>query len=453
MMTAEELFNAICERIPEALIRHKVPGVALGITCEGQDFVRGFGVTSIDHPLPVDENTLFQIGSTTKTFTATAAMRLVEQGKLKLDEPIRTYLPDFSMRDPEVTERVTMRHLLTHTGGWQGDFFPDTGNGDDALSNYVGLLAGLPQLTRLGTVWSYNNSAFSLAGRVIEVLAGKPYEAALKDLILKPLGLKRSYLFPTEVMVHRFAVGHAAREEALVLRPWQLTRATAAAGGIAASIMDQLRYARFHLREGADDEAEQLLSRESMQLMQTPDGPAPCDFGQGLAWRIRDIGGVRRIFHGGGTFGQISVFTLVPQRRYAFVFATNSMNGGLLVRDVGMDLSMQFFGNEEPEPEEINMDSSSLSEYCGKYSAALNDLEVSLDGQKLMVQPHPNGGFPTQDTPPDSAPPPPFRVAFIGRDRIAMVEPPMKEVQGEFLRAPDDSIRWLRWGGRIHRRL
>jgi CubicO group peptidase (beta-lactamase class C family) len=122
-MTAQELFTAICERIPEALARHKVPGMVLGITSEGQDLVRGFGVTNIDHPLPVDEDTLFQIGSTTKTFTATAAMRLVEQGKLALDEPVRSYLPDFSMRDPAVTERATMRHLLTHTGGWQGTFF------------------------------------------------------------------------------------------------------------------------------------------------------------------------------------------------------------------------------------------------------------------------------------------------------------------------------------------
>jgi len=237
------------------------------------------------------------------------------------------------------------------------------------------------------------------------------------------------------------------------LRPWQLTRATAAAGGIAASIKDQLRYARFQLGDGATEEAGQVLSRESMQLMQTPDGPAPCDFGQGLAWRIRDIGGVRCIFHGGGTFGQVSNFTLVPQRCYAFAFATNSLNGGLLARDVGMDLFNQFLGNEEPEPEEIDMGSSLLFEYCGKYSAALNELEVSLDGEKLIVQPIPKGGFPTQDTPPDSAPPPAFRVAFIGHDRIAIVEPPMKEVQGEFLRAPDDSIAWLRWGGRIHRRL
>ena len=133
-MNAEELFAGICDRIPDAMVQHKVPGVALGIVCEGREFMKGFGVTNVRHPLPVDEKTLFQIGSTTKTFTATAVMRLVEDGKLALDEPIRTYLPDFRMRDHEVTTRLTMRHLLTHTGGWDGDFFPDTGNGDDALA-------------------------------------------------------------------------------------------------------------------------------------------------------------------------------------------------------------------------------------------------------------------------------------------------------------------------------
>ena len=161
-MDVEELFTGICDRIPDAMARHKVPGVALGIVCEGREFIKGFGVTNIRHPMPVDEKTLFQIGSTTKTFTATAVMRLVEAGKLALDEPILTYLPDFKMRDPEVTARVTMRHLLTHTGGWEGDFFPDTGNGDDALARYVKLMANLPQLTPLGTILSYNNAAFSL---------------------------------------------------------------------------------------------------------------------------------------------------------------------------------------------------------------------------------------------------------------------------------------------------
>ncbi|HUA35610.1 MAG TPA: serine hydrolase domain-containing protein [Candidatus Binataceae bacterium] len=82
---ADELFNAICQRVPDAMEKHKVPGVALGITCDGAEFMRGFGVTNAAHPLPVNERTLFQIGSITKTFTATAAMRLVEAGTARRD--------------------------------------------------------------------------------------------------------------------------------------------------------------------------------------------------------------------------------------------------------------------------------------------------------------------------------------------------------------------------------
>ena len=100
------------------------------------------------------------------------------------------------MRDPEVTTRLTMRHLLTHTGGWDGDFFPDTGAGDDALARYVKLMADLPQRTPLGTILSYNNAGFSVAGRVIEVVTGKTFEAALNELVLEPLGLNRSLHVP-----------------------------------------------------------------------------------------------------------------------------------------------------------------------------------------------------------------------------------------------------------------
>jgi CubicO group peptidase (beta-lactamase class C family) len=292
------------------------------------------------------------------------------------------------MSDRAVTEGLTIRHLLTHTGGWQGDFFADTGNGDDALAKYVGLMARLPQLMPLGTVLSYNNSAFSLAGRIVEMVTGSTYEAALKELVLKPLGLQRSYLFPTQVMVHRFAVGHAAIDDKLiVLRPWQLTRASNPAGGIVASMKDQLRYARFHLGNGTSQQGAPILSHASIIAMQTPQGPATCNFDQGLAWRIRDVGGIRHVFHGGVTFGQVSAFTLVPERQFAFALATNSMNGRLLARDVARDLILRFFGIDEPEPSEIDRDHSQLIQYCGRYSSTLTDLEISLDDGKLMMQP------------------------------------------------------------------
>lgn len=452
-MDAEELFRGICDRIPDAMARHRVPGVALGIVCEGREFMQGFGVTNVRHPLPVDEKTLFQIGSTTKTFTATAVMRLVEDGKLTLDQPIRTYLPDFTMRDPEVTTRLTMRHLLTHTGGWDGDFFPDTGNGDDALARYVRLMADLPQLTPLGTIFSYNNAAFSLAGRVVEVVTGKTFEAALNELVLQPLGLKHSFLFPTDAMTHSFAVGHTTiADKTVVLRPWQVIRACASAGGIAASMIDQLRYARFHLGDGIAEDGARILRPESIAMMQAPGDAAMLDIKMGLAWRTRDVGGIRRVFHGGATYGQISAFTMTPARQFGLALATNSTNGGLFNLDVTKDLVATFLGNDEPEIVEIPMTPSQMAEYSGRYTRSLGeDIELKAEAGKLMAQVYPKGGFPTAGTPPGPTPPP-FRLGLIGEDRIAMVEPAMKDIQGEFIKNPDGSIAWLRWGLRIHRR-
>jgi CubicO group peptidase (beta-lactamase class C family) len=119
-----------------------------------------------------------------------------------------------------------------------------------------------------------------------------------------------------------------------VLHPWQLTRASAAEGGITASVTDLLRYARFHLGDGTNEEHERILSSESMRLMQTPICPATCGFENGLVWRVRELDGVRRVFHGGGTFGQISTLMLIPERRLAFCFATNSLGGRMAVPQV-----------------------------------------------------------------------------------------------------------------------
>lgn len=449
-MDAGELFAAICERIPDAMSRHKVPGVALGITCEGRDFARGFGVTSINHPLPVDESTLFQIGSTTKTFTATALMRLVEAGKLDLDAPLRTYMPAFRMKDPDVTARVTTRHLLNHSGGWEGDWFEDTGDGDDALAKYVGLMSKLPQLSPLGSVLSYNNSAFSLAGRLIEVLTGKTYETALKELVLSPLGLKRSLLLPTQVMLHGFAVGHATvADKTIVLRPWQLTRASRAAGGIAASILDQLRYARFHLGDGTAEDGARVLSPQTIAAMQSPGEIGELDYKMGLGWRIQSIGGIARVFHGGGTWGQISGFVMAPERKFGLALMTNSNTGGLVARDATKELLPKFLGYEDPEPVELPMAAAQMAEYAGRYDQLLGDVELKVEDGKLMFHVSPKGGFPNRDIRP-GPPPPPFRAGLVAPDRIAMVEPAMKDIQGEFLRSPDGKIAFLRWGGRIH---
>ena len=161
-----------------------VPGVAVGVWYQGQEMSAALGVTSIENPLPVTAGTLFQIGSITKTMLATSLMRLVEQGQVELDRPVRAYLPGLRLADEATAARLTLRHLLTHTGGWAGDYFNDFGWGDDALEKMAASLERLPQLTPLGTCWHYNNAGFAIAGRVIEVVSGQTFEKAVRACCL-----------------------------------------------------------------------------------------------------------------------------------------------------------------------------------------------------------------------------------------------------------------------------
>ena len=126
-------------------------------------------------PLTATDETLFQIGSISKTVTATAMMCLVDAVKLDLDERVKTYLPDFRVNDESVSKAVTVKHLITHVSGWVGDDFTDTGSNDSSLADYVAQMAELDQLVEMDYALSYNNAAFAAAGRIIEVITGTTF--------------------------------------------------------------------------------------------------------------------------------------------------------------------------------------------------------------------------------------------------------------------------------------
>ncbi|HMO96546.1 MAG TPA: serine hydrolase domain-containing protein, partial [Tepidiformaceae bacterium] len=146
------------------IARLQVPGAAIGVLHDGAIYAGAVGVTSVDNPLPVTPETLFQIGSTSKTFTATALMQLVEDGQVDLEATVRTYLPDFTLQSTEDGERVTVRNLATHHAGYVGDYFKDTGRGDDAIRTIVGKMRNSPQLVPAGYTFSYSNAAFYVLG-------------------------------------------------------------------------------------------------------------------------------------------------------------------------------------------------------------------------------------------------------------------------------------------------
>jgi CubicO group peptidase (beta-lactamase class C family) len=445
-------FRPVCEQVVNEMGRLPIPGAVVGVSYEDREFLAGFGITSLEHPLPVSEDTLFQIGSITKTYVATAVMRLVEMAKLELDTPIRTYLPGLKLRDEAAAAQVTMRHLLTHTGGWVGDYFDDFGLGEDALAKMVAKMADLPQLTPLGEVWSYNNSGFYLAGRVIEVVTGASFETAMVELVLDPLGLDRSFFFADDVITHRFAVGHeVVDKQPKVARPWAVGRAIHPAGGIICTVKDLLRYARFHMGDGTAPGGTRLLSQESLDLMQTPMFPSTGLSMMGLTWSITTVDGTKMISHGGGTNGQATLLRIVPSSKFAVAVLTNSDEGDTLCDEIVNSATKQYLGLTLPEAIPMDLPEERLLPYTGKYDSAGSVCEIYFRDGGLVLQLIPKGGFPTPDSPPSQAPLP-VRIAVYAQDRVIALDDPMKDARGEFLRNPDNSIAWLRFGGRIHAR-
>jgi CubicO group peptidase (beta-lactamase class C family) len=443
-------FEKINEVITAEMERLRVPGVAVGIYYKDQEYTAGFGVTNVDFPRPVEVDTLFQVGSTTKTFTATTVMRLVEQGKLDLFTPLVNYLPDLKLSTDEITSQVTLRDLFTHTGGWVGDVFDDFGPGDDAVAKYVAKMSGLEQLTPLGKIWSYNNSGFTLAGRVIEAVTGKTYEAAVKELVLDPLGMDHSFFFANEVMTYSFAVGHETPEgkPAHVVRPWALPRSVHPAGALVSTVKDQLKYARFHLGDGTTPDGTQLLKPETVTFMQKPLAKAGSIADEvGVSWLIKYFGDKRTVGHGGTTHGQLSAFQMAPEEDFAITVLTNSTTGGVLHGIVVKWALEHILGWELPETTHQTRSQDELASYAGTYSSYGATVEVTVEGNGLLLK----------MTPKDIArlgkqtPPPPTHLAFVDTDRVVALDEPFKGAIGEFLREEDGQLSWLRFGGRIAR--
>jgi CubicO group peptidase (beta-lactamase class C family) len=425
----------VFEAVAAAREQHGVPGVAVGLLAEDVERHEAYGVTSVENPLDVTPDTRFQVGSITKTFTGTAICELVARGELDLDRPVREYLPGLVLADADATERVTLRHLLSHTGGWYGDYFDDTGWGDDAGAVYVERMRELPQQTPVGELWAYNNSGFALAGRVIEVVTGKCIEDAVKELVFAPLELASTTFWPWEVMTERFVVGHEGLgDELRVARPWPVGRSAHAAGGIVSTTPDLLRYARLHLEPPP-----------ALAPMQEPQAPA-ADEGEwvGLTWYGEERFGTLR--HGGGTNGQLSLLVLVPARSFAVAVLTNHAPGGLQVINAALDAA----GLAAVEPQPIG--EAPLADYRGVFETAGGRVTLTpLDGARMRVESESFGGFPAKDSPPGPQLPP-MEAFFYTPERWIVEDGPVKGTRGHFIRGDDGDVRWLRLGGRLYRR-
>jgi CubicO group peptidase (beta-lactamase class C family) len=455
---ADALFRALDAKIEAAMAEYHIPGVAVGVYYRGQEYVRGYGVTNVDYPQPVDGDTLFRIASTTKTFTGTTVMRLVEQGLLDLNAPVRTYLPDFRVADELASERVTLRECLNHSVGWEGDYSLETaGRGADALTRYVAGMADLPQLTPPGTQFAYSNPALAVAGRVIEVVTGQSYEDAVRELLIDPLGLDHTRFFTDEVAGYPMAGSHKVEDDKAVFGPdlWPFPRSGHAYGGLISSARDQVRYARFHLGDGRAPDGTPLLTPASLVAMRSNPGPGgTLGFeldGLGVTFQLRRTAeGIRVAGHGGDWPGQHSNFLFVPERDFALTLLTNSTSGARLVTELFLDdwALQRFAGLHNPPAAPARLSPARLAEYEGDYGfralqegerieliTTLRGSDGTLRGQFELLGPGTE-----------------LQLEFYRGEYALVVSDlfqPLGSARANFVRGPDGRVAWLSFGGRL----
>jgi CubicO group peptidase (beta-lactamase class C family) len=447
-------FDALDTQIRAAMTEAGIPGAAVGVLYRGEAYVAGYGVTNVDYPQPVDADTLFQVGSLTKTFTMAAAMRLVDQGRLDLDTTIRRYLPDLQMCDPEVAARVTLRHLFTHTSGLPTNNFAAMGGGDDALARFVAEeVPREPLILPLGLYPSYSNIGLSLAGRVIEVVGGRPYEVMIRELLFEPLGMSRATFFAEDAILAATTVGHTVLDgQPYVRHPWAMSRPSRPAGGIVASVREMLRYARFWLNDGVGPDGARLLSPEALVQIGTQQARQPEDLlTLGLSWVLTDVDGVPVWMHDGSTFGQNSRLYIVPELDFAYCALTNVSDGAAVLGAGQLWAIENLLGMSlpaAPAPSPLPLDAAALAAYAAVYENPGENrytLRPGDDGLEFTPQIIDPVIEQLQPAYPDG---PPIQVAFSAPDVLYAVDEPA--LRGAFLRNPAGNIAGLFLGGRFN---
>lgn len=452
---ADPRVDEIAALVTAKMAEYRVPGVGLGIFADGQTQLRGFGVTSLDDPQAITEDTLFTIASISKTLTATAVMKLVHDGRLDLHVPVRTFLPGFRVLDDETSRTVSLWHLLTHTPGWEGQLGTED-RGAEALAHFAStIMPTLPQLAKPGEVWSYNNAGFALTGRLLEVVTGKSIHDALREVVLAPLGLTRTFTRLTEAMTYPLSLGHRDRDgRAEVIRPFQTTSSTTA-GGVVTSVSDLMRYARFHLGDGRAPNGAPYVSRARLEVMQTPQLRKNSTTDEmGVGWHLRTVGGLATVAHGGTLNGHCLLLQLVPSRNLAFAVLTNHQDGWRLVQDVEHAILRRFAAvalapgqatchrgvNEamtfHAQPLAVQ---PALDEYLGSYGRPpLGTVDVRRRGERLAVVTDPKQAAAS--------------LVFHGRDVAYALDGSYVGMPHEFIRDAGGTVRWIRVNGRIARK-
>ncbi len=403
-------------RLDEAARRHDVPGAVVAVGYESELAEAATGVVNRNTGVATTPESVFQIGSVTKVWTTALVMQLVDEGLVELDQPVRRYLPGFAVVDPEATETVTVRQLLSHTGGFDGDLFEDTGRGDDALDRFLAYLPGnASQVHPPGAMFSYCNAGFCVLGALVSRLRGGTWESVLRERLIEPLGAQHMALLAEEAILFRAAAGHikqAGSDEYTVFPRWQMPRSNAPAGATpCAAPRDLVRFGRMFLASGVAADGVRLLSGDAIAAMRSPQVALPGvplrGAGHwGLGFMLFDWDGTPAIGHDGGTLGQSAMWRVMPDHQLVVAATANGGAAPAFFDDLldpivgeltGVTVPLRPVPPSEPARSAVPIPQA----YAGRYAYPMVTYDVALADGGVDITATPQGlaaqaGMPTK---------------------------------------------------------
>lgn len=446
------LSRILRDAVPPLLDDHGVAGVAVGVQTRETRTVLGFGVTNVEHPLPVDGATIFQVGSISKTMLGAVIGRLAERGQVDLDAPVAPRFDPDSGIDP----RITLRHLITHTSGIDAqNMIADAprllaDHADDSIRASLPHFIRRPLMFEPGTDFTYSGPGIMVAAATVEQVTGRHYVDVLREEVLEPAGLRMTFTSADEVVSHRVAGPHGRDSEGRAelwidrgwQRHWQLPGWDVPGGGVLSTAEDLLDYAAYCMSPAAPARLfETLASR----------GTVGHDIG--LAWHLDSLAGRRTMSHSGLTIGYATRLVLVPEAGCAYTVLTNSLHGDGVVSEVERVLAEHLLGVSEKtvtRPVDDLLAAAARGIYdCGFYGTM--EITPSKRPGELRMIAHPVAGEAGQ-----------YVIGLKGADRMVLGGPDTfvtlsadgtagSEVG--FVRDEDGTVSAMRFHGRLGRRV
>lgn len=321
--------------VQEELARFRVPGAAVAVVTDGEVVLEsGFGYRDAEQELPVTEQTLFPIGSTTKAFTASVVGALVDEGLLEWDRPVREYVADFELSDPLASRELSLRDMLSHRSGLprHDGLTLMYSSGGLSRAELVGRLKHLQFNRSFRETWQYNNLLYMAVGHLIEVVAGQTWEEAVQQRLLDPLNMTNTNFFLSELQKSDdHSLGHTERNGEIVEVPFRGIEIIGPAGSINSCIADMTQWARLNAEQGRV-EGRAILSAGALKEIQSPAIVMPAEanpwlevnlVGYALGWLAEDFRGHRLIWHNGGVDGFKTIVSFIPEKRVGVVVVSN----------------------------------------------------------------------------------------------------------------------------------